>query len=121
MKNSGKYIAHFIKQTAFAGPLVLLVACFITSFLEYGERGYILICNTLGTSIFVDYVLISIFTLNKRYCSITRLAPIGLLIINITDLVGFYLDKNFYNFWYTVTTCALVVGLVIIFYINKKI
>jgi len=116
-----KYLTHFFKQTIFLIPIILLVVSLISAFFEYTNYGYIILGNTFGYSLFVNYAFIGIFTLNKKYCLLTRLTPIGLVIINTVDIIGTYINPNFYNFWYVVVTCSLVLLASIIFYINKKI
>ena len=121
MNKTAKYLKHFVKETIFLVPIFLLIVSFISAFLEYSNYGYIILGNISGYSLFVDYAFIGIFTLNKRYCTLTRLTPIGLVIINTIDIIGNYLDRDFYNFWYVVVTCSMVLLLSIIFYINKNI
>lgn len=121
MSKTVKYITHFIKETIFLVPVILLVVSFVSAFLSYNNYGYVILGNVSGYSLIVDYALIGVFTINKKYCYLTRLAPIGLVALNTIDIIGFYCNFNFYNFWYVVITSFIVFLLSIIFYLNKKI
>lgn len=121
MSKSYKYLERFFRETLFLVPIILLLASLVTAFWNYSIFGYIIIGNTFGYSLFVNYAFIIIFTLNKNYCVLTRLTPIGLVIINIIDIVGSYMDRSFYSFWYVVATCGIVFLLSLLYYINKKI
>ncbi len=116
-------IKRFISETVFLVPILCLIVSFISVFTNYSivQNSYLILANTGGYSLIIDYSLVSHFTLRKKYCYLTRLSPIGLIVLNIIDIVGFYTTKNFYNFWYTVITCAIVVGLVGILEIKKRL
>ena len=100
-------------------PVILLVASFFSIFFKYDLYGYILLGNFVGWSILVSLYFIFEFTLNKKYCLISRISPVGLLMINIIDVIGYYFDENFYNFWYVLTTCSFIFSLTIIHYLKK--
>jgi len=112
-----------MNETVFLVPILCLMVSFISVFTDYSiiKNSYLLLANTGGYSLIIDYSLIYHFTLRKDYCYFTRLAPIGLIILNIVDIIGYYTTEDFYNFWYTVITCTIVVGLVGILEIKKRL
>lgn len=99
----------------------MLIICFISIFINYNFKQYLILGNGVGCSIFSNIPFILFFTLKTKYCMFTRLSPIGLIIINIIDIIGTYIDENFYNFWYTFITCVIIFGLVAILEIKKEL
>jgi len=116
-------IKSFMNETVFMIPILCLIVSFISVFTDYSviKNSYIILANTGGYSLLIDYSLIYHFTLRRQYCYLTRLSPIGLTILNIIDIIGYYTTETFYNFWYTVITCAIIIGLVGILEIKKII
>lgn len=117
-------IKKFIRKTAFIVPITLLAVSFISAFINYTLNGYILLGNTSGYSLLVDYAFLAFYTFNKKYCDLTRFSPIGLIIINTIDIIACFLDPSFYtqySFWYTTITSAIIFGLVGILEIKKRI
>ncbi len=100
-------------------PIFLLVASFFSVFFKYTVYFYVIAGNTVGYSITTNLFFILYFSTNKNNCFITRISPIGLLAINIVDIIGFYFDDNFYNFWYVVTVCSCVFVLSFIHLVNR--
>lgn len=97
-------------------PVILLVASFLSAFVNYN---YVVIGNLFGYSISTNLLFILYFSTNKKFCSLIRLSPIGLILMNVVDIVGFYFDDNFYNFWYVVSISSVVFFLSFLFYIQK--
>lgn len=100
-------------------PVILLVVSFFSAFLNYDIYEYIVIGNCVGYSLFVDVYFILDLSINKKYCTLVRLSPLGLMFINLVDIIGFYFDENFYNFWYVVSISSVVFFLSFLFYIQK--
>lgn len=107
-----KEIISNIKVVGSLIPIALIFISFLSCFFNYN---YVIIGNIVGYSIFTNFVFVSYFSLNKRYCNIIRLAPVGLLIINIIDIIGYYFDSRFYDFWYVVVTSTFtfLIGLIL--------
>lgn len=99
-------------------PVFLLVASFLSIFFKYDLYGYILLGNCVGWSILVSLYFIFEFTFNKKYCLISRISPVGLFSLNLIDVIGYYCNDNFYNFWYVLIVCSLIFSLSIIHYLN---
>jgi hypothetical protein len=116
-------IKNFMNETVFLVPILCLIVSFISVFTNYSiiRNSYLILANLGGYSLLINYSLIYHFTLRRKYCYLTRLSPIGLIILNIVDIIGYSTTENFYNFWYTVITCAIVIGLVGILEIKKII
>lgn len=109
----------FFDKYKYMLPVLLLVASFLSVFFEYNLYGYILIGNFIGWSIPTSLYFVFEFTLNKKYCLISRLSPVGLLLLNIIDVIGYWFDEKFYNFWYVLIVASLVFSISFIHFSNK--
>ena len=121
MKLIFSYIRHFIKETSFVIPIILLVVSFVSAFFEYDIYTYILLGNLGGYSLLTNLSFIGIYTLNKKYCYLTRVAPLGLIVLNIIDIIGFYLDEHFYNFTYVVVSTSLFLSIGLFLDLRKRL
>lgn len=107
----------WLKQYIFLLPIILLGVDFIDLFVDYN---YVIMGNLLGYSLATNVLFFYIFFYGN-YCYFTRLAPIGLCLINITNIIGFYMSDKFYNFWYVVSIVFVILTLSLILEINKRI
>jgi len=119
-------IKRFIDRTAHFVPVILLIISFTAVFINYHsiKNGSTLLGNTTGYSLIVDYAFLRFYTFRRYYCYLVRLSPIGLIVINIIDIIACFFDDDFYDlysFWYTVIVSAIVWGLIIVLEIRKKL
>jgi hypothetical protein len=104
-------------------PFILLAVAFVTAFVDESNfTYYIIVGNTAGCSIVTNILFVYYFTFTKKFCILTRLSPVGLLFINLFDIIGhLFCGYGFYNFWYIVITVSMVLFLSILFYIKNKL
>src|SRR6476620_11692786 len=108
-----------MKRYIYLLPFILLAVTFVSAFIDYN---YVIVGNIAGYSIVTNIFFIYYFTFRKKFCTLTRLSPVGLLFINIFDIVGhLFCGYDFYNFWYIVITTAIVLFLSFLFYIKNKL
>lgn len=98
-------------------PCFLLLGTFASCFLDYN---FIFLGNVLGYSILTNVVFIGVFTFGN-FCIFTKLAPIGLLAINIVDIIGIYLSNFTYIKIFTIIICSIILFLAIVFKMEKII
>lgn len=94
----------------------MLVVSFLSVFIDLN---YVVAGNLIGYSIITNIVFFYIFYYGN-YCWFTKLSPIGLILINIVDIIGFYFPK-YYSFWYTIIIFSVILTLTLIFELNKRI
>lgn len=112
----------WLKRYAYMLPIIMLVASFVLAFIDLkNNQNYVVAGNILGYSLATDILFFLYFSTEKKYCILTRVSPIGLLLMNCVDIIGFYFYENFYNFWYIISINFIVFFLSILFYITKKI
>ena len=107
----------WLKQYVYLLPIVLLVASLLSVFFDYN---YVVVGNLVGYSIATNILFLYVFYYGK-YCWFTRLSPIGLIMINIVDIVGNYISDKFYNFWYVIAIFSVILTLTIILELDKRI
>lgn len=98
-------------------PIVLLLSALASSFFQYN---FTLIGNIVGCSILTNVVFIGVFTFGN-YCIFTKLSPIGLLFINIVDIVGIYIETFHYVKIFTFLISILICILSTVLFIEKII
>jgi len=106
----------WLKQYIYLLPSLMLVASFFSVFIDFN---YVVVGNILGYSLLTNIVFFFVFYYGD-YCVFTRLSPIGLIAINIVDIVGVFILDNFYNFWYVVTIFFVILTLTIILELKKR-
>lgn len=107
----------FLKQYIYLLPVLLLGVDFLSLFIDLN---YVVVGNMAGYSIVTNIVFIYIFYYGN-YCWFTRLAPFGMIAINLVNIIGNYIDDSFYNFWYIVTIFFVILTLTLILEISKRL
>lgn len=112
------YLKSLLDRYVYTVPIFLFIASFISNFIELN---YVIAGNLFGCSIFVNLGLFYLYNFKEKYCWLTRNAPIGLILINIVDIIGDFIDYNIYNFIFNIAILSTISILAIIFYIKQKI
>ncbi len=107
----------FLKQYIYLLPILLLGVDFLSLFVNLN---YIVAGNIAGYSIITNIVFIYIFYYSN-YCWLTKLSPFGMILINLVNIIGNYVDDKFYNFWYVITIFSVLLTLTLILEINKRL
>lgn len=107
---------HFLKQTIYLVPIILLVGTLLSLIIDFD---YVLLGNILGYSIVSNLLFVYHFYYGP-YCWLTRKAVIGLLIINIVDIIGVFIDYKIYSKIFEISICGIIITLALIFEIKKR-
>lgn len=123
MKNLALYIKAFLDRYVYFVPIILLLVGLITNFIDYNKGGYnyIVLGNSFGWSIFTSIAFYYFFNFKGSYCWFTRNAPIGLIVINLVDIVGYYLPYFVYSKIFNIAICLIIITLALIIWIKKKL
>lgn len=89
MKKSLKYIQHFLTQTVHLLLYFMMGVSFLSIVIPWFgyEFSYVTWGNSGGFSIACCLICIERFSFNKRYCTLTRMLPISMIIINIFNIL----------------------------------
>lgn len=88
---------------------------------NFVELNYVIAGNSIGYSLASNCIAWYLFNCtNKKYCWFTRNAPIGLGIINLIDIIGFYIEYQDYNKIFNISVCAIILILALIFFLIKR-
>jgi hypothetical protein len=123
MKNLVLYIKAFLDRYIYCVPIILLLVGLITNFVDYNKGGYnyVVLGNSFGWSIFTSIAFYYFFNFKGKYCWFTRNAPVGLIIINLVDIVGYYLPYFVYSNIFNIVICLIIITLALIIWIKKKL
>lgn len=106
-----------IRSKMYLVPIVLLLSALASSFFEYN---FILLGNIVGCSILTNIAFMGIFTFGN-YCIFTKLSPVGLLLINVVDILGIIIERFAYVKIFTMFIAIIISTLSIVLFIEKKI
>ena len=119
MKNLILYIKSFLDRYIYLLPVLMLFATLYSNFFSIN---YVVMGNIVGYSIITNTISWYLFNCtSKKYCWFTRNAPVGLLIINIIDLIGLLMKRENYVTIFNVVVCSIIIILAVLFFIKKKL
>ena len=107
----------FLKQYIYLLPIILLGVDILSLFIDLN---YTVVGNIAGYSIITNIIFIYVFYYGN-YCWFTRLAPFGMMAINLVNIIGNYLSDSFYNFWYIITIFCVILTLTLILEFSKRL
>jgi hypothetical protein len=107
---------YFLDKNIYLLPIILLIVTLLSIFIRCD---FVIVGNIVGYSIATNVAFLYLFYRDK-YCWFTKLSPIGLIIINLVDIMGNFVSDKFYNFWYVVTVFTVIIFLTLILEINKR-
>lgn len=118
MNNLRLYLKAFLDRHIYLLPVIMLLACLYSNFFYID---YVLAGNVLGCSLLSNAMAAYLFNFKGRYCWLTRNAPIGLMFINLVDILGVYITNKWYVFIFNVAVCLTIIILASVFYIKKRL
>lgn len=113
---NNKLLKFYIKKYIHLIPIIMISATLLSNFINLN---YVVVGNILGYSILSNIVMWLFFNINGDYCWFTRNITIGLIIINIIDIIGFYFDYSYYSTIFNISVCSITLTLFLIFEIRK--
>ncbi len=124
MKSLMLYIKALLDRYIYLVPIFMLLITLVTNFVDYnkGVYNYVVLGNGVGYSIATNIVFFYHFNFtNKHYCWFTRKTPIGLLLVNVIDMIGFYMRHKDYSCIFNIVICSIIIILAMIFKIKTSI
>ena len=106
-----------MKKYLYLVPIIMLIGTLISNFVIFD---FVLIGNILGYSLLSNIILFHYFQRGK-FCWLTRNAPLGLITINIIDILGCFIDYNYYNKIFNVGICTIILILALIFELKRRL
>lgn len=113
-------IKKFLKHKIFLIPPICLTFSFLSSINRFTYNESIYLGNLFGYSIAVNLVLFYHFWFSGKYCWFTKLAVLGMPLMNIIRICKPYLGSEAYVFTFQTVIFTLVLGLSIYLKINKN-
>jgi len=106
----------FLKKTIYLLPIMLMGVSFLSVFFDLN---YTLWGNIGGFSLVTDVLFFYVFYYGN-YCLFTKLLPIGMFIMNLTNIYGYYCPK-YYESWYEIVIFFVILSSTIIYELNKRL
>lgn len=106
----------FLKQTIYLLPILLMAVSFLSIIFDLN---FVVWGNIGGFSLVTDLLFFYIFYFG-RYCILTKILPIGLFIINIINILGYY-NPNYYSNLYELVVFSLILSGVMIYELNNRL
>jgi len=101
----------------------MLLTTLVTSFFEITNDAWYFIGNITGYSILGNLIFIYIFFFTRRYCWFTKLSVLGLLAMNIFDIIaGIFLMENYdlYSYVFTISISTICIFLGIYYTLERN-
>jgi len=102
----------FLDKYIYLTPIIMLV---ITLYSNFMSINYVVVGNIIGYSILTNITLFYIYNYKGSYCWFTRNVPKGLILINIMDIVGSYINYHYYIKLFNIFVCSISLILFIIY------
>ena len=105
----------FFRQKA---PFILLAISFIVTILDLFslcDNLFYYLPDVFGYSLFTNAFMFVVY-FNNKYCSATKLAVIGLMLMNVFSLICYWFD--FYSVAYNLVLEVIIISVVVIYYIK---
>ena len=97
-------------------PIIMILVTLLSNFIELN---YVLIGNILGYSILSNVVMWCFFNFSDNYCWFTRNITTGLIVMNLLDIIGCYINYEYYVSLFNILICLVTLILFLIFEIKK--
>lgn len=111
-------IKYYLKKYIHLVPIIMLVVTLISNFIDIN---YVVAGNLIGYSILSNFLMWYFFNFTGSYCWFTRKSSLGLILINLIDIFGEFIDYGCYTKIYNIVVCSVVLFLFSIFKIGQKI
>jgi hypothetical protein len=101
----------------------MLLATLFSNYVDYKGvvYNYVVLGNAIGCSIISNLIAFYLFNFKGNYCWFTKNAPIGLILINIVDIIGTHVNYVTYSKIFNIVICAVIITLALVFYIKKRL
>jgi len=113
---NNRLLKFYIRKYIHLIPITMILATLLSNFIELN---YVLVGNILGYSLLSNIVMWCFFNLDGNYCWFTRNIATGLIIMNILDIIGCYIDYEYYVSLFNIIICLITLILFLVFEIKK--
>ena len=110
-------IRYYLKKYIHLTPIIMLVITLISNFIDVN---YVVVGNLMGYSILSNFLMWYFFNFTGSYCWFTRKSSLGLILINIIDILGSFINYSYYSKIFNVTICLVALFLFIYHKLKKK-
>lgn len=114
MIKSTKLLKIYLHKYIYLAPIIMLL---VTLYSNFFNINYVVAGNVIGYSLLTNITMFYFFNYKGNYCWFTRNIPIGLISINLFDIIGCFIDYETYSILFNL----LVVFVTTLFYIMYKI
>lgn len=120
-----KYIKHFLSETIFMLPYLLMAVSFCAVLLprlaiDFDKNFW---CNLGGYSLFTNVLFLYVFTFNRKYCFTTRALPVAMTFVSVYNMCASFLDGYFliYKYWFEVIILSITLFVSLVVCISRKL
>lgn len=116
---------NFIERNSHRVLILMFVVTLFSSFFhlyEYEDNFfYIFLSNLCGYSLCTNIFIWLWFNKSrKKFCWFSRNAPIGLIIINVFNILGVFTPYPRYEFFFHIVVCSICFSLYLVFKLMKN-
>jgi hypothetical protein len=110
--------ARLLRKYIHLAPVIMLAITLLSNFINLN---YVIAGNIIGYSLLSNLVMWFHFNFTGKYCFITRKISLGLIFINIIDIIGEFINYGYYTSIFNVVVCSVSLTLFTIFKLKDKI
>lgn len=108
----------FLDKYIYLSQPIMLLVTLISNFVSLN---YVVAGNMIGYSVLTNVVFFYLFNYKGNYCWFTRNTPKFLLLINLLDIIGNFIDYSYYNRLFNIFICSISLILFTIHKIKKHL
>lgn len=114
---STKLFKYYLDKYIYLIPIIMLI---VTLYSNFYEINYTIAGNLIGYSLLTNILMWFLF--NKgNYCWFTKNIPLALIFINIVDILGAFINYDFYAKIFNTTVCFISLFMFLMFKIKTML
>jgi len=102
---------RFLDKYIYLSQPIMLLVTLISNFIDLN---YSVAGNMIGYSLITNVVFFYLFNYKGNYCWFTKRAPLFLIGINLIDILGNYINYDFYSKLFNISICLVSLVLFLI-------
>jgi len=110
-------IKYYMKKYIHLTPVIMLIITLISNFIEIN---YVVVGNLIGYSILSNFVMWYFFNFTGNFCKFTKRVSLGLIFINLIDIIGYFINYSYYTKIFNVTICTVTLVFFMYYKFNKS-
>lgn len=104
---------RFLDKYIYLSQPIMVLITLLSNFITFD---FVVAGNIIGYSVVTNVVFFYLFNYKGSYCWFTRITPKFLLLINLLDIIGRFIEYSYYNRIFNIAICS---GSLILFIIYK--